>query len=277
MAEHLYRDLNMNAIKTNMKTITCVGWLLIFSLACNPPASTAPPAMFATEQAPPKANKPVSKPSPGYEKREQHDPNGIGTFYLGREIAQVMGHEAAEWLDRPEREQEERSSELLKILDVKDGDQVADIGAGSGYFSFPLAQKVAPRGKVLAVDIQQEMLDIIAKRKKEKKIDNIDLVLGTETNPKLPENSVDVMLLVDVYHEFSDPYAMTVAMVKALKPGGRLVFVEFRGEDEKVPIKEVHKMTEKQVKKEMALHPLKHVKTVETLPWQHVIIFEREG
>jgi ubiquinone/menaquinone biosynthesis C-methylase UbiE len=111
---------------------------------------------------------------------------------------------------------------------------------------------------------------------KERKVENIDLILGTETDPKLRDGSVDLMLLVDVYHEFSDPYAMIVTMVKALKPGGRLVFVEFRAEDEKVPIKPVHKMSEKQVKKEMALHPLKHVKTIETLPWQHVIIFERE-
>ncbi|HEV3235685.1 MAG TPA: class I SAM-dependent methyltransferase, partial [Gemmataceae bacterium] len=126
------------------------------------------------------------------------------------------------------------------------------------------------------VEIQQEMLDIIAKRMKEQKVDNIDLILGTETDPKLKDSSVDLMLMVDVYHEFSDPYAMTVNMVKALKPGGRLIFVEFRANDPKVPIKPVHTMTVAQVKKEMALHPLKYVKTIDTLPWQHVIIFERE-
>jgi ubiquinone/menaquinone biosynthesis C-methylase UbiE len=153
---------------------------------------------------------------------------------------------------------------------------VADIGAGSGYFTFPLAEKVGPKGKVLAVDIQQEMLDLIRSRAKEKKLANVEPVLGTETDPKLPEAAVDLMLMVDVYHEFSEPVAMTQAMVKALKSGGKLVFVEFRLEDEKVPIKLVHKMSEKQVIKEMAPFPLRHVKTIEDLPWQHVIVFEKE-
>ena len=129
---------------------------------------------------------------------------------------------------------------------------------------------------MLAVDIQPEMLDAIKKRAKEKKITNVEPVLGTENDPKLPEGKVDLILLVDVYHEFSQPYEMTQAMVKALKPGGRLVFVEFRLEDQKVPIKLVHKMTEKQVKKEMEAHPLKWVSTNEDLPWQHVITFEKK-
>jgi ubiquinone/menaquinone biosynthesis C-methylase UbiE len=257
-----------------MKLLRCSTWLFSLLLACNPVAPADLPTKTATPTKP--AAPPKSKESPGYEILKNHDPDGIGKFYMGREIAQVMGHEAAGWLDRPEREKEEQSSNLLKALDLKNGEVVADIGAGTGYFSFPMAAKVAPKGKVLAVEIQQEMLDIIAKRMKEGKVENIDLILGTETDPKLRDGSVDLMLLVDVYHEFSDPYAMIVTMVKALKPGGRLVFVEFRAEDEKVPIKPVHKMSEKQVKKEMALHPLKHVKTIETLPWQHVIIFERE-
>ncbi|MFL5245704.1 MAG: class I SAM-dependent methyltransferase [Gemmataceae bacterium] len=257
-----------------MKSSRLSIWLVALFVACNPVAPADPPTKTvpSTKPGPP----PKSKASPGYETLKNHDPDGIGKFYMGREIAQVMGHEAAGWLDRPEREKEEQSSNLLKALDLKNGDIVADIGAGTGYFSFPMAAKVAPKGKVLAVEIQQEMLDIIAKRMKERKVENIDLILGTETDPKLRDGSVDLMLLVDVYHEFSDPYAMIVTMVKALKPGGRLVFVEFRAEDEKVPIKPVHKMSEKQVKKEMALHPLKYVKTIETLPWQHVIIFERE-
>ncbi len=252
-----------------MKSLRWAGLLLLVFPACHPTERT---------EAPTKTTEPPAKTSePRYEKRADHDPNGIGKFYMGREIAQVMGHEAAGWLERPEREQEERSSKLLESLKLKNGDVVCDLGAGSGYFTFPLAAKVAPKGKVLAVDIQQEMLDIIKKRMKDKKVTNIDLILGAETDPKLPDDSVDLILLVDVYHEFSDPYEMTVAMTKALKTGGRLVFVEFRMEDEKVPIKLVHKMSEKQVLKEMAPHPLKHVKTLDVLPWQHIIIFEKKA
>jgi protein-L-isoaspartate O-methyltransferase len=211
-----------------------------------------------------------------YETRAEHDPNGIGKFYMGREIAQVMGHQAAGWLERPEREKEEEPAKLLEALKLKDGMVVADVGAGSGYYTFRMSPKVGDKGKVLAVDIQPEMLDIIRKRAKETKVSNVEPVLGTEDDSKLPEGAVDLILLVDVYHEFSKPYEMTRAMVKALKPGGRLVFVEFRLEDPKVPIKLVHKMTEKQVLKEMGPHPLKWVGTSEVLPWQHIITFEKK-
>jgi ubiquinone/menaquinone biosynthesis C-methylase UbiE len=215
---------------------------------------------------------------PKYETRRAHDPNGIGKFYMGREIAMVMGHEAAGWLDRPEREKEEQPAKLLPLLKLKPGDAVADIGAGSGFYTFKLVDLVGDKGKVYATDIQQEMLDIIDKRAKAKKLGNIVGVLGTETDAKLPADSVDMILLVDVYHEFSFPYEMTVGMVKALKPGGKLVFVEFRLEDEDVPIKLVHKMTEKQVIKEMAeFQQLKHTKTHADLPWQHVIVFEKQA
>src|SRR5262249_30381914 len=166
---------------------------------------------------------------------------------------------------------------LLDALRLKEGEVVADIGAGSGYHTFRIAPVVGPKGKVLAVDIQPEMLDLIKKKMKETKVTNVEPIMGEEADPKLPAGSVDLILLVDVYHEFEFPYEMTVAMLKALKPGGRLVFVEFRLEDPQVPIKLVHKMTEKQVLKEMAIHPLRHVKTVETLPWQHIIIFEKKA
>ena len=194
---------------------------------------------------------------------------------MGREIAQVMGHLGVEWLDRPEREEEEATSLLLKALDLKPGQKVADIGAGSGYFTFPMAKKVAPTGKVYAVEIQQEMLDIIATRMKERKVSNIALVLGTIKDPKLPPSSIDMMLMVDVYHEFDYPYEMIQSMTRSLKPGGRILFVEYRKEDPNVPIKEVHKMTEAQVKKEMAVHALRWVKTLDILPRQHIIIFEK--
>jgi ubiquinone/menaquinone biosynthesis C-methylase UbiE len=214
---------------------------------------------------------------PAYETRSEHDPDGIGKFYMGREIAEVMGHLAAEWLDRPEREKEEAPTKLMEALKLKPGMVVADIGAGSGYFTFRLAQRIGPKGKVLAVDIQPEMLALIKQRMQVRKLNNIEVILGTITDPKLPANGVDLILLVDVYHEFSHPWEMTSAMVKALKPGGRLVFVEYRLEDPEVPIKLVHKMTQKQVRKEMAIHPLTWLKTLDILPRQHIIIFEKNG
>jgi SAM-dependent methyltransferase len=214
---------------------------------------------------------------PKYEFRKDHDPNGTGKFYMGREIALVMGHEAAAWLERPEREEEESPALLHKALRLKPGDVVADVGAGSGYHTFRLSKVVGDKGKVYAVDIQQEMLDLINKKAKRTKRTNIETVMGEETNPKLPPDSCDLILLVDVYHEFSHPYEMTQAMVKALKPGGRLAFVEFRLEDSSVPIKLVHKMSQKQVVKEMSVHPLVWRTTLDVLPWQHLIIFEKPG
>ncbi len=210
-----------------------------------------------------------------YETRKDHDPDGIGKFYMGREIAQVMGHLAAGWLDRPERDREEQPNKLLNALKLRPGDRVADIGAGTGYFTFRMSRRVGARGKVYAVEIQQEMLDIIHKRMKQRGVTNIDLVLGKEDDPKLPSGALDLILMVDVYHEFSRPFEMTQALVKALKPGGRLVFVEYRKEDPAIAIKLVHKMTERQVRKEMAVHPLRWVKTYEVLPTQHIIVFEK--
>jgi ubiquinone/menaquinone biosynthesis C-methylase UbiE len=216
-------------------------------------------------------------PEPLYETRAQHDPNGIGKFFMGREIAQVMGHQGADWLERPTREQEERTDLAVAALGLKLGDAVADIGCGTGYYASRMARIVGEKGVVYGVDIQQEMLDLLADRMKKLGVKNVKPVLGAEKDPKLAPASCDVLLLVDVYHEFDFPYEMTRAMIPALKKGGRLVFIEFRGEDPKVPIKEVHKMTEAQVKKEMALHPeLEWVETKKELPQQHVIIFRRK-
>jgi ubiquinone/menaquinone biosynthesis C-methylase UbiE len=220
----------------------------------------------------------AADPPPRYEVRKDHDPDGIGKFYMGREIAQVMGYPAAGWLDRTAREKEEEPAKLLEALKLRPGDVVADVGAGTGYYTFRLAAAVGPKGKVYANDIQKEMLEIITKRKEKEKAANVETVLGTQTDAKLPENKVDLILLVDVYHEFSHPYEMTESMLQALKPGGRLVFVEYRLEDPEVPIKLVHKMSQKQVLKEMGNHPaLKYVKTVDVLPWQHIIIFEKKA
>lgn len=204
--------------------------------------------------------------------------DGIGKYYFGREIAQVMGHQGASWLERPERQEEERTDLLLEALALKPGEVVADIGAGSGYFSWRMAQKVGASGTVHAVDIQQEFLDLLMVNMRKRGVGEIvKPVLGTVQDPKLPAAAVDTILLVDVYHEFDYPYEMAGAMARALKPGGRIVFVEYRGEDPAVPIKPLHKMTLAQVKKEIgAVSSLKFERNIATLPRQHVIVFRKE-
>lgn len=215
-------------------------------------------------------------PGPLYETREIHDRNGIGKFFMGREIAHVMGHQAADWLERPEREKEERTDLLVDALGLKPGMQVADIGCGTGYLSERMARRIMPGGVVFAVDIQQEMLDLLVKKMAAKGIGNVKPVLGAEADPRLAPESCDLMIMVDVYHEFEFPYEMMRKMVAALKKEGRIVFVEFRAEDPAVPIKEVHKMSEAQVKKEMALHPeMEWLETRRELPQQHIIVFRR--
>ena len=198
--------------------------------------------------------------------------DGTGRVYMGREIAQVMGHLGADWLERPERQQEERTDLLLTALALKPTDVVADIGAGTGFFSFPMA-RVVPQGRVLAVDIQPEMIEYLNANKAKNKAPNVTPILGTITDPKLPANGVDLALMIDAYHEFSDPREMGQALVRSLKPGGRLVLVEYRGEDPKVPIKEHHKMTQAQAVKEMKALGLKLLKNDPRLPQQHILIF----
>jgi ubiquinone/menaquinone biosynthesis C-methylase UbiE len=214
--------------------------------------------------------------SPGYTYRAEHDPDGIGKFYAGREIAQVMGHQAADWLERPERQQEERPDLLLQSIPLHPGESAADIGAGTGYLSWRLAKMAGDKGRVYCVEIQQEMLDLLAKKMAERQTTNFQSVLGTVTDTHLPSNSVDVVLMVDVYHEFDHPYEMMRSILRALKPGGRIVWVEYRGEDPAVPIKPLHKMSEAQVRKEAALLPLQWVETIEILPRQHIFIFAKK-
>lgn len=210
-----------------------------------------------------------------YEFHQDHDPDGIGKFYMGREIAYVMGHLAADWLERPEREQEEHTAQLIEQLHLRPGTVVADIGAGTGYLSRRLARAVGSTGKVFAEDIQPEMLQLLTNKMAELQISNVVPVLGSTTDPRLPEGAVDLVLMVDVYHEFDFPYEMMRAICRSLKPEGRVAFVEFRAEDPDVPIKPVHKMSQSQVKKEMSLLPLQWVQTIDALPRQHIIIFKK--
>ena len=212
-----------------------------------------------------------------YQTKKIHDPNGQGKFYMGREIAMVMTFHGAPWLERPEREEEERLSELVRTLKLKPGQVIADVGAGSGVITMMMAQEVGETGKVFAVDIQQEMLDLLGDKIKDRDIQNIELVLGTDQSPKLEPESIDLALMVDVYHEFEFPFEMMLELSKALKPGGRVAFVEYRREDPQVPIKLVHKMTEAQVKKEISQPEfgLKWKETIAALPRQHIVIFER--
>ena len=205
----------------------------------------------------------------------QSSPDGIGKFYMGREISHVMGHLAAGWLERPEREQEERVSLLVEALNLKVGDKIADIGAGTGYIARQIAVLIGPEGIVYGVDVQPEMVKLLTDNMKQYHITNVKSILGKIDDPNLPINSIDLAIMVDVYHEFSHPYEMIRSICKSLKPGGRLVFVEYRLEDPSVPIKRLHKMSELQVLKEASPHPLEWVETIHTLPRQHIIIFKR--
>jgi ubiquinone/menaquinone biosynthesis C-methylase UbiE len=220
---------------------------------------------------------PDSRTPPLYETRTNHDPDGTGKFYMGREIAQVMGPGGIEWLDRREREEEEHPAEVLNSMELRPGEVVADLGAGSGYFTFRIAPRVGKTGKVIAVEIQEAMLNTLRTRAATMKAANVEVVQGTEIDPHLPRNGVDLVLFVDVYHELAYPFEVMTKVREALKPGGRVVFVEYRKEDAAVRIKEVHKMSVKQLEKEMNAVGLVRVRTVETLPLQHIVIFEKRN
>ena len=209
-----------------------------------------------------------------YREKAIHSPDGIGKYYMNREIAKVMGHQAMMWLERPNRVNEEKPDLTVEKLELKPDDVVADIGAGTGYFSFRMAQQV-PEGKVYAVDIQPEMLDEITFLKEKKNINNVETVLGTEEKPNLPPESIDLALMVDAYHEFAYPREMMEGIVKALKPGGRVVLLEYRKENPMIMIKPLHKMTQKQVKKELKAVGLKWQETKQFLPEQHFLVFSK--
>jgi precorrin-6B methylase 2 len=209
-----------------------------------------------------------------YEFRAAHDADGIGKFYLGREIAQVMGPGGILWLERPERASEEQPQVAIDALEIKPGQTVADLGAGSGYYSFRIAPLVGPTGKVLAIDIEQHMLETIAERAHRERVANVMTVHSSAQDPHLAPGSVDLLFMVDVYHELEYPYEMMTKVRAALKPGGRVALIEYRAEDPEVAIKPLHKMSERQVRREMQAAGFRHLKTVHTLPLQHLILFE---
>jgi SAM-dependent methyltransferase len=195
--------------------------------------------------------------------------------YKGRTIAPVMSAAGADWLTREDREKYEQPERVLDALEIRPGMTVADVGAGVGYFTFRLARRVESKGQVLAIEVQQGMLDLLRQNQKREKLENIQLVLGTATDPRLPEDAVDLALLVDVYHEFEYPEVMIAGIRKSLNRTGRLVLVEYRGEDPSVPIKPEHKMTVEQVLREIEPMGFRLQKKLEFLPWQHILIFEK--
>lgn len=209
-----------------------------------------------------------------YQSKKWHNRDGIGKFYQGREIAKVVGHQEMLWLERPSRLFEEKPEAAIEALNLRATDVVADIGAGTGYFSFRLAQKV-PEGKVLAVDIQPEMLDVVNFIKEDSQVNNLETVLGEVDNPKLPLGSVDLALIVDAYHEFEYPREVMEGVVKGLKVGARVALLEYRLENPLIAIKGLHKMSQKQIKKEMTSVGLVFQESKEILPQQHLMIFSK--
>jgi len=202
-------------------------------------------------------------------------PDGIGKRYMGREIAGVMGWEGAQWLERESRAREERPELLLRELALAPGMTVADIGAGTGYYTWQLAKRVGPGGRVYAVDVQPEMIGMLDNQMVKRGVRNVVSVLGSDTTVKLPPASVDLAIMVDVYHELAYPSEVLDSIVGALKPGGRVVFVEYRAEDPAVAIKPLHKMSKPQIRREAEAHGLKWERSIESLPIQHAIVFRK--
>ena len=205
-------------------------------------------------------------------KRARRDPPG---FYMGRRIAGVMTFEGADWLVRETREQEEQPEKMLDALKIAKGATVADVGAGVGYTSLRLSKRVGPEGTVYATDLQPEMIRMLRDNVRAAGATNVKPVLATSKETKLPDGAIDLILMVDVYHECPDPESTLKGLRKALKPGGRLVLVEFRGEDPDVPIRPEHKMTLGQARREVEPQGFTFKESFEELPWQHVIIFEK--
>jgi ubiquinone/menaquinone biosynthesis C-methylase UbiE len=201
--------------------------------------------------------------------------DGIGKRYMDREISGVMGWQGAAWLERDKREREKRTDLLLEALALQPGMVVADVGAGTGYLSRRMAPLVVPGGKIIALDLQPEMVNMLQAAVNRSGLKQIEVKQSSVDNIKLPKNSIDMAIMVDVYHELAYPYEVMVSILQALKPRGRLVFVEYKAEDTRVPIKPLHKMSEAQIKREAGIFALDWERTVSTLPWQHVVVFRK--
>jgi ubiquinone/menaquinone biosynthesis C-methylase UbiE len=261
-------------MKLPFKPVLCpLSATVLTAIAC-----LQPPAVHAqTVAAPERQASAAPAPAPAdLYARSRLSADGIGKRYMGREIAGVMGWQGAAWLEREERQREERTDLLLAALQLKPGMVVADIGAGTGYLARRMAPVVGPGGSVLAVDVQPEMVALLQAAVRSSGLAQIKPLLGAEADVMLPPASVDLAIMVDVYHELAYPYEVLASIIRALKPGGQLVFVEYRAEDFAVPIKALHKMSEAQIKREAAVHPqLVWDRTVGTLPWQHLVVFRK--
>ncbi len=242
-------------------------------VALQVPAAAQDPAPSGGKDEPVKSTaRPKAKTKAKAKAPARNDPPG---FYMGRPIADVMSWEGADWLFRETRIQEEQPEAMLRSLKIPAGATVADVGAGAGYYSIRLARKVGPKGVVYATDVQPEMLRFLRENARAARVANIKPIRSTQTKTNLPAGTIDLILMVDVYHECTDPEVILQGLLTALKPGGRLVLVEFRGEDPEVPIKPEHKMTLEQVRKEVEPQGFTFKESLEFLPWQHVIIFEK--
>jgi ubiquinone/menaquinone biosynthesis C-methylase UbiE len=242
------------------------------SKAAQPAQQQAQPGTDEKTRQDPEKPKPRPKAARTKKSAARRDPPG---FYMGRQIADVMSWEGVDWLFRETRVDEEQPEKMLDALKIEKGATVADVGAGAGYHSVRMARRVGPKGTVLATDLQPEMLRMLERNAREARVTNIKPIRATQSDTKLPEAKVDLILMVDVYHECSQPDITLQGLLKALKPKGRLVLVEFRGEDETVPIKPEHKMTLEQVRREVEPQGFTFKESLEFLPWQHVIIFEK--
>lgn len=240
-----------------------LGFLLAFALSAGSVSLGQ-----GTEQAPPKG---AAKGAAKKKATGKAEPKG---FYMGRRIAPIMTYEGADWLVRPEREQEEQPEKMLDALKIQPGWTVADVGAGVGYTSVRLASRVGPTGKVLATDLQPQMISMLKANLQDAGIKNVQPILCSASDAKLPEAKIDMIIMVDVYHECPDPVLILSQMKKGLRPGGKLVLIEFKGDDPNVPIKPEHTMTVAQAKKELEANGFKLKESQDFLPWQYILTFE---
>lgn len=245
-------------MQSNHKLLGAIIVTVGLVLVCFYPASSSI-AQVATEETKPEAKIPPARKT-----------------YKGRRIAFTMSAAGAPWLTRKIRQEEEDCEALLKDLRLKPGMTVCDMGCGNGFYSLKMAKQVGEKGVVLAVDIQREMLRLLQARAEEQGIENVKRILSTVADPKLPKGKVDLILCVDVYHEFSHPELMLRAMRDSLSPNGVIALAEYREEDPEVPIKPLHKMSKKQILKEYSANGFRLVREFDGLPWQHLMYFGRD-